>query len=173
MRALFRGLWPLLTVVLIAVAGASPVAAHTDLVGSAPKSGQTLSEPPGEITLRFGADLLSAGATVVAKDSSGAKVDVGPAVVAGREVTAPWPASADSGTYTVAWRAVADDGHPLEGTFTFTVQGSSPVPASPEVSPSQQPAPEPSGGGMNLWLPALFVVALAVVGLLVWRSRGD
>ena len=35
------------------------------------------------------------------------------------------------GLYTVAWRVVADDGHPVTGTFTFTVDLATPSPAAP------------------------------------------
>jgi copper resistance protein C len=180
MPAPIRRMWALLAVAFFAVAVASPAAAHTELVSSNPEDGQTLTAPPEQVTLRFGEDLLPAGAQIVAKDDTGVEVGLGPAEVSGTKLSATWPQTADTGTYTVAWRAVAGDGHPLEGTFTFAVKGagptSSPEPASasPEpVSPSPAAATDESGQGMNLLLPALFVVALAAVGFFVWRSRAD
>jgi methionine-rich copper-binding protein CopC len=172
-------MWALLAVVFLTAAVASPAAAHTELVSSSPEDGQQLSVPPEQINLRFGEDLLTGGAQVVAKDDTGVKVGLGPAEVTGTKLTATWPQTADNGTYTVAWRAVADDGHPLEGTFTFAVKAAQPEAASASPEPlTASPSPaaatdDESGQGMNLLLPALFVVALAAVGFFVWRSRAD
>ena len=115
MPAPIRRMWALLAVAFFAAAVASPAAAHTDLVSSNPEDGQTLTAPPEQVTLRFGEDLLTGGAQVVAKDDTGVKVGLGPAEVSGTRLSATWPQTADGGTYTVSWRAVADDGHPLEG----------------------------------------------------------
>ncbi len=179
MPAPIRRMWALLAVVFLTAAVASPAAAHTDLVSSSPEDGQTLTAPPEQVTLRFGEDLLTAGAQIVAKDDTGVKVGLGPAEVSGTRVSATWPQTADGGVYTVSWRAVADDGHPLEGAFSFTVKAAQPKAASASPEPvTATPSPaaatdDESGQGMNLLLPALFVVALAAVGFFVWRSRAD
>lgn len=173
----FRGLWAMLAAVLVSAAVVSPAAAHTDLVSSDPQDGQTLSSAPDRVTLRFGEDMLAGGAKIVAEDADGAAVDVGPVEVNGPRVSAVWPSAAAAGTYTVAWRAVADDGHPLEGTLRFEITSPSPTAATPDASPvagASPPADEQQGGqGVNLRLPALFLAALVAVGFFVWRSRGD
>lgn len=177
MPAPARRRWVLLVAVLLALTTAAPAAAHTELVSSDPADGQSLSEPPDELTLRFGEDLLPAGAELVAKDASGARVDLGQPEVDGATLSASWPAEAAGGDYTVAYRAVAGDGHPLEGTFGFRITEPEQPEAAPAVSASPATAPQPadpdSGGTPNLAIPVLFVAALLAVGFFVWRSRAD
>jgi methionine-rich copper-binding protein CopC len=169
----------LLAVVLLATAVASPAAAHTDLVSSSPENGATLDAPPDQITLKFAEAVLTSGAQIVATSAKGTTVDLGPAEVAGAKVTAAWPADAAEGRYKVSWRVSGDDGHPLKGTFAFTVDAARPTqsaiaePVDPAASASPVSDTTETSSGVNLLLPALFVAALAAVGLFVWRSRAN
>ena len=180
MPARLRRVWAVLAVALLAVVVASPASAHTDLVSSDPENGATLEAAPDQITLKFAEAVLSSGAQIVAKSADGTKVDLGPAAVSGAKVTSTWPSDAADGAYKVSWRVSGEDGHPLEGTFGFSIKGSEPAAtASAEpVAPVESASPvsdttEESGSGANLLLPALFVAALAVVGFFVWRSRAN
>lgn len=122
MPATRRRGWVLVVAALMALFTVAPAAAHTSLISTDPADGQTLKKPPATVSLRFAEPLLDAGARMVAKDTAGATIDLGPAQVQGQTLTAQWPATADSGTYTVAYRAVAGDGHPLEGRFSFSIE---------------------------------------------------
>lgn len=180
MPAPLRPIWALLAAAILALAATAPVAAHTDLLSTDPADGQSLAEPPEQVVLRFSADLLAAGAQLRVVDESGTQVELGPVRVQKRTVSADWPASAATGAYRVSYRAVARDGHPLQGTFSFRVEGDSaasesPVPAdtASATTPAPTPAPESGGSGPNLLLPGLFLVAVGVVGVLVWRLRAD
>ena len=155
-------------ITLFAVA---PAAAHTDLISTKPKDGATLSAPPQAVTLTFGEDLLTGGDKLVARDADGTAVDLGPSKVEGPTLSATWPASAAAGAYTVSYRAVAEDGHPLEGTVRFTIASpaQSPSPVA-QVQPPAEPA-EQSSSGVTLWAPLALIAALAVAGGLFWRSR--
>lgn len=171
-----RRRWVLAFAMLLAIVTAAPAAAHSDLISTDPTDGQSLAQPPADVSLRFGEDLLPAGYRLVAKDADGVVVALGETEVDGAVLSATWPASAASGQYRVAYRAVAADGHPLEGSFTFTIKGpkaatDTPV---PEASPSPASAPAPAeGSGVNPWLPIGLVAALLVAGVFVWKSRAD
>ncbi len=178
MPARLRRVWALLAVALLATAVASPAAAHTDLVSSDPDNGSTLSAPPEMITLKFAEAVLASGAQIVATAADGAKVNLGPARVDGAKVTATWPRTADEGAYRVSWRVSGDDGHPLDGTFGFAIEGAQPTTSAASAAPLASASPvsdttEETGSGVNLLLPALFVAALAAVGFFVWRSRAN
>jgi methionine-rich copper-binding protein CopC len=151
----------------------APAIAHTDLESSDPKDGATLESAPEQLTLTFGEDLLSQGGKLTAKDDTGVQVNLGPVQVKGARLTAAWPATADAGTYSVAYRAVAADGHPLEGRIRFTVTPSGQTPtASATPVTATEPPPQPSAS--NPWIvaaPLLLIAALAAGGLYVWRSR--
>lgn len=131
-----------LVIVCAGVVGAAPAMAHTDLESSSPNDGATLSEVPASIDLTFSESVLSEGAAIVVRTDTDTPVDVGAVTVDGATVSVAWPADADSGRFNVAWRVVADDGHPIEGTLSFTIEAPSPAPtsASPTAT-SASPSP--------------------------------
>jgi hypothetical protein len=59
---------------------------------------------------------------VVTGPEAGAWEQGGP-TVDGATVTQPLRPLEPSGVYEVTWRVVADDGHPISGTFAFTYAG--------------------------------------------------
>ncbi|ROZ65647.1 copper resistance protein CopC [Kocuria soli] len=102
------------------VALPSPVWAHDSLLSSTPGDDARVSEAPDEVEMTFSADLLDVGHQVRVTDSSGADVTDGEPTVEGSTVTQELTASdAQDETYTVVWRVVSSDGHPIEGTFTY------------------------------------------------------
>ncbi|MFG3441996.1 copper resistance CopC family protein [Nonomuraea sp. NPDC047897] len=130
----------LLTVLVLACAAAglpAPALAHNVLVGSDPKDGATLSSAPDRITLVFDQPARQGYAQVSVTGPDGsARVD-DPAVVAAEKVTVkvrPLPAN---GAYTVGYRILSADGHPVTGKITFTLQATAPAPSDP---PAAQPA---------------------------------
>nr|WP_201470142.1 copper resistance CopC family protein [Microbacterium hydrocarbonoxydans] len=143
----------LLTAFLVLVSPLS-ASAHDSLISSSPEAGSTVDTLPSELTLTFSAKLIDAeGATeVVVTDASGASVTDGPATVDGALVTQPLAAEAEAGTYTVMWRVVSSDGHPISEQFSFTVTSSTVVePTAPEntptaeaTQPAQTAAPAPT-----------------------------
>ena len=184
MPATRRRGWVLVVAALMALFTVAPAAAHTSLISTDPADGQTLKKPPATVSLRFAEPLLDAGARMVAKDTAGATIDLGSAQVQGQTLTAQWPATADSGTYTVAYRAVAGDGHPLEGRFSFSIESAtrspeppapaeSAVTASPEVSASPVAAATEQNSGINPLVWVLAALALLGGGIFIWRSRAD
>lgn len=160
----------LLTAAAITLFAVAPAAAHTELESSDPANGATLQTAPEQVSLTFGEDLLAEGDKLVAKDDTGVQVSLGPSQVRGPELSATWPSTADAGTYTVSYRAVAEDGHPLEGRITFTIATES---AAPQATPTPAAA-QTEQSTTNPWLiaaPVLLIAALAAGGLYVWRSR--
>lgn len=171
-----RRRWVLLVAAFFVVSIAVPAAAHTDLVSSDPQQGQTLTTAPDTIRLTFGEDLLTAGDRLVAEAADGASVDLGPSSVKGAVLSADWPTTAGSGQYTVSYRAVAEDGHPLEGRITFQITDKSAAPST-VASPSPVAAPtqtQPQASSpVRILAPALLIAALLGAGFFVWRSRAD
>ena len=54
-------------------------------------------------------------------DSVGATVPTPDPVVDGHTVTWPMPEDLADGSYTVTWKLVSSDGHPVAGAFSFGV----------------------------------------------------
>jgi methionine-rich copper-binding protein CopC len=103
----------------IALLSASPVFAHAALKVSAPASGATVAAPH-DLSLTFSekVHLTAIKLTADGKDVSGVAVDR--AAAAAPTFTVPLPHLAPA-KYEVRWSALGDDGHPVNGTFTFTV----------------------------------------------------
>lgn len=130
------------TVLVWSAISASPVAAHAELTSISPEDGVVLVEPPTSIDLTFSEPLITAAATVVVTDDRGVVVTRDRSQVDGRAVSVLWPADAPSGDYTIAYRVVSGDGHPIKGTSRFTLRQPVPTP-TPETSGA--PTPETSG----------------------------
>lgn len=110
----------------------APAQAHDTLLSSDPEDGATLETSPEAIALTYSADILEVSPLVRISDESGTELaEIVPAIE-GPVATATLPEPLPAGTHTVQWRVVSSDGHPIEGTFTITVE--------------QDPA-EPSDGG--------------------------
>ncbi|HEX7057504.1 MAG TPA: copper resistance protein CopC [Bacilli bacterium] len=96
------------------------VFAHTELVASTPADGSTNTTPVREISLTFSENIQSFS-TVAIQNGAGQEVKPDQLVVDGKSMKATFASPLPDGSYTVAWKAVADDGHIAQGTFSFTV----------------------------------------------------
>ncbi len=115
---------------------AEPAAAHSRLVATTPAADSVLPTAPGEITLSFNESVSSRYTHVAVTRTDGTSVVIGATVVEGATVHQPLSALAD-GRYTVSYQAVSEDGHPVGGTFAFTVAGrASPQAADAGAAPS-------------------------------------
>ncbi len=125
---------------------APTAAAHTELRSSNPAAGVTLDAAPATVVLTFNEAVQAEFAQVAVLDAAHAHFESGVASVVGENVSQAVSAL-PGGAYTVSWRVVADDGHPVTGTFAFNVAAPPPVsPTSTPVAESASPtnAPEPT-----------------------------
>jgi methionine-rich copper-binding protein CopC len=104
--------------------GGTNVAAHGQLVSVSPANGSTVSAAPVSVVLTF-SEAVSSTFAVVRVSRAGEVVSEGRAIVEGAVVTQRLTASLDSGLYTVAYRVVSSDGHPVSSTTTFRLAGAS------------------------------------------------
>ena len=154
---------------------AAPAAAHTALVGSQPSAGGALTAGATQVSLSFSGRVRAELSTVVVTGPDGADHARGPLVVRGAEVVQPLAGPLPAGDWTLLYRVVAADGHPLTGAVPFTVSAtastrSTPTPSGPAASPAA-PAPEPAApgssaaatGGSSSWVLG-GALAVAVVG---------
>jgi len=133
-----------LGVLAAAVLGtAEPAAAHDQLIETSPAADSTVETAPTEITLLFNQDVLDISTEVVVHDAAGSVVLDTAGSTEGPKVTAPFTTVLAAGAYTVAWRVVSGDGHPIQGSFAFSVAVSSAPSPTSSVAAS---APSPTAG---------------------------
>lgn len=109
--------------VVALVLPAGPAAAHAELVESDPVDNAVVAESPRAVTLRFSEGIETALGALRLFDATGEPVTVGPTERpdgAGDAVRVSVPELA-RGTYLVAWRVTSADGHPIQGSFLFSV----------------------------------------------------
>jgi copper resistance protein C len=117
----------------------SPAAAHDVIEAAEPADGSVLASVPAAVKLTFNNTPIALGAAVVVQDQNGVDQSEGGALIIDNHVAQAVKAGAPAGHYTVTWRVVSSDSHPIEGRFTFTVTGTagssssatSPVSAAP------------------------------------------
>ncbi|MEU4360799.1 copper resistance CopC family protein [Promicromonospora sp. NPDC023987] len=101
-----------------------PASAHDQLLSSDPKDGATLDEPPASITLTFSSAPLDTGIEIVLAGPDGTTARGEDIQVDDEVVTAQLADDLPAGAYDVAWHVVSSDGHPIDGEFSYVVEGS-------------------------------------------------
>ncbi|MBB5785066.1 copper resistance CopC family protein [Nonomuraea jabiensis] len=113
----------LLTVLLLAfaAAGIAPPAAqaHNVLISSDPKDGATLPAAPARVTLVFDQAVRQGYAQVGVTGPDGSSWADGAAEVAAERVSVRVKPLPSAGAYTVGYRILSADGHPVTGKITF------------------------------------------------------
>ena len=156
---------------------ASPASAHSQLLATSPADGTTLSSPMAEVTLTFNervrgtftmvavnGPLIEGSGTVSYSDGHAQVID---------DVVHQKVYPLRSGAYSVAWRTISADGHPVEGLFHFTIA----LPAGDEPKDGP-PTPAATSGqtrgkiGWFLGGVAVVVIGGGVAALMMRRRSG-
>jgi methionine-rich copper-binding protein CopC len=169
-----RRLWVVPAAVAILAGIAMPADAHTSLRSSSPASGATVPSP-ARIVLTYGDPVIVP--RVIVTDTAGGHHEAGPAHAVDEQVTQRVSGPLAPGAYTVGWRVVASDGHPVSGEYRFTVRDTAasarttatpPASGSPGATVSPTPpagsrSPGAGGPGARLWT-GLILGLIAVCG---------
>ncbi|MFG2359234.1 copper resistance protein CopC [Streptomyces sp. NPDC048521] len=128
---------------LVLFGAAAPASAHAALRGTDPADGALLRAAPRYLTLTFTESVGLLTDSFRVYDPENHRVRTGPADHApGRSDTArvALPAKPAEGTYTVAWRVVSADSHPVSGALTFSIGKRTATTASPAPDRTENPA---------------------------------
>ncbi|UKD59097.1 copper resistance protein CopC [Amycolatopsis sp. FU40] len=154
---------------------ASTAEAHSFLESSTPAKDSELSSAPEKIVLTFN-EPLDRGFTELAVvgpdgathwESAGAAVD-------GPTLSAPVKPLGPAGKYTVAYRVVSADGHPVSGSYSFTLAKAGAGVAAPVAPPSATQAAHTApaagndtGSGIPVWAWIAAAAVLLIAGGIV------
>ncbi|MER7080382.1 hypothetical protein SAMN02982929_04448 [Saccharopolyspora kobensis] len=155
--------------------GAGTALAHNVLVSSDPADGAKLSTGPGEIRLTFDQPVRAGEGynTVNVVGPDGTYWTDGEVRVEGNSVTAPVRELGPAGTYTVGYRILSNDGHPVPGKVTFELtQAGNGTPAEPPQNADQPTEQSGESGGMPIWPWIVGVVVLVGLGLVLALRLG-
>lgn len=124
------------------IAGAGSATAHDVLQSSDPANGSSLTTAPTQLTLTFSASPQDGFTTVTVTGPDGKHYPVGDLSEMDTTVTAPIGPLGPAGEYTVGYRILSSDSHPVAGSIVFTL--TAPDPAAAGATGSGTADPEPS-----------------------------
>lgn len=110
--------------VVLLVSTPSPVLAHGALKSSVPAKGAHLTAAPRELRLTFteAPELTFTRVELIGPDGRPVTLDTIRAVAdSARAIVAPIAGPLIAGGYTVRWQIAGADGHPVRGSFAFTI----------------------------------------------------
>lgn len=93
---------------------AAAAQAHDVLVSTNPADGSVVATVPATIGLTFDHTPIAIGSMIRVQDVTGADHSDGPVSIVDNHVTQAVKSDAPAGKYTVVWRVVSADGHPIE-----------------------------------------------------------
>jgi methionine-rich copper-binding protein CopC len=188
-RQLLSALFGALFVAAAVLFAAAPASAHDAAESSSPAQGATVATPPEKVSVTFNKDPLALGSQIQVKDAAGTNWAEGAVEIVDNVASQKLRAGAPAGEFTVVWRVVSSDSHPIEGTFKFTATagaagstaGSSTsgtsttgasttagqVPTAGTPQPGTTTAPEPAPDAAEPFPWSLVLFAGTAVGILV------
>ena len=115
-----------IAVVLAALAAAPSAFAHATLQSSDPGGNSIVRESPPTVTLQFSEAVETAFGSIRVYDCGGERVDSGKVDrPSDSSVAVNLDSNLPAGTYTVTWRVISADSHPVAGAFVFSVKAAS------------------------------------------------
>ena len=111
--------------------------AHVEIVSTFPERFANVNPIPREVWIQFSGALQTLDGEAVNSleviDSTGISVNFEDPIIEGAKITTKVSGQSAPGVFTVKYRVVGDDGHVIEGDYTFN--------ASPDYAAEQSPMP--------------------------------
>jgi methionine-rich copper-binding protein CopC len=167
-----RSLVVLLTALVLVVVGRGAAEAHAELVSTSPEDGSRMASAPSSVSLTFGEDVDTGFVAVRAPDDS--MMTTSEPRISGPTMTADLEPSDQRGRFTVAYRVVTGDGHPVTGQFSFTAtEGRHAVHESGHEDPPAEESFVDRHGTLLVVGLALAVLAIGVMLAPLTRGRRE
>jgi len=131
-----RKSWLIAAATVASLAWGSPVSAHGQLDSSSPAPSAVLETAPSEISLDFNEPVTPVARSIEIYNQDGQRIVLGEALVSPDDpsvlIAKDVPAIPD-GLYVVAWRGVSNDGHAIEGAYSFQIGATAPIVATSDL----------------------------------------
>ncbi len=134
-----------LSALLLTALTAAPASAHTRLVSSTPAQGLP-AEAPSEVVLVFNEPVRPGLSALSVRGDDGEEHVAGSPTTGAEDgsVAQALHAPLDPGSYTVAYRVLASDGHPVTGSFEITAVAPAAAPRPPSSDPTGAAPSDPA-----------------------------
>jgi methionine-rich copper-binding protein CopC len=145
--------------------------AHVEIVSSFPERFANVNPIPTQVWIQFSGNLQTLDGEAVNSlevvDSTGIAVNFEDPIIEGAKIMTKISGQSAPGAFTVTYRVVGDDGHVIEGDYTFNASPdyAEAVPTTTSVTPEKSSL---NIGGIVL---AVFLVVF-VVGYIIKEKNG-
>jgi methionine-rich copper-binding protein CopC len=145
--------------------------AHVEIVSSFPERFANVNPIPTQVWIQFSGELQTLDGEAVNSleviDSTGIAVNFEDPVIEGAKIMTKISGQSAPGAFSVRYRVVGDDGHVIEGDYTFNAS-----PDYAEAVPTTTSELEKESS-LNVGLVALVVFAIIlVVGYIIKEKKG-
>lgn len=154
----------------LALVSSPAASAHGEIVSTFPEQYSNATPIPTQVWIQFDGNLQTLDGqainTIDVIDSTGLTVSYGDAIIEGGKISTKLSGQSAPGVFTVNYRIVSEDGHPVEGSYTFN--------ASPNFADDAPTTATASEKSSNLSIGGVvMIVFLGVfaVGFLVKRKN--
>ncbi|OZD07942.1 hypothetical protein CH275_05050 [Rhodococcus sp. 06-235-1A] len=159
----------------------APASAHAALQSSNPAENAALDAAPDEVTLTFNQAVQSNFATVTVIAPDGIDWAASDPSVDGSTVTVDLDGLGAAGEYTIGYRVVSADGHPITGSVPFQLTQAAAAPPVADLdftNEAAQAAPQDTevveDNGFPLWTIGAVVAVVGAAGVLfALRKRSN
>ena len=124
---------------ILLFAFATTVSAHTGLTSSSPAEAEVVAEDIHEVVLEFNSKIESMS-TVKVFNEHEEEIIISTIQVNDNVMTGAFMSPLDNGTYTVDWRIIGADGHPIQGGYSFVVSQEETIDQVADEKTSETPA---------------------------------
>jgi methionine-rich copper-binding protein CopC len=151
---------------------AFPIAAfaHGAMVQATPAADSNVLTAPTEVSIEFDGKLQIIGDTninsIEVTDNQGQLISSPASLVEGNKISTKLQLTDITGLVSVHYRIVSEDGHPVEGDYSFTV-GETPVAISAQSE--ENAGEEVAESGANLLVNGVGILTLISIAFLVVR----
>ncbi|TFD92866.1 copper resistance protein CopC [Jeotgalibacillus sp. R-1-5s-1] len=94
--------------------------AHTHMTGSSPEDGAVIETETTEISVQFDTPIEESGVITIT-DANGQDVPVEEITTGDGELIATLASPLENGDFDAEWNIIGEDGHEMEGSFSFTI----------------------------------------------------
>ena len=165
-----RKLCALLSAAFLLIFSAPFASAHGEIVASFPEQYSNATPIPSQVWIQFDGNLQTldrqAINTIDVIDSTGLTVSYGDPIIEGAKISTKLSGQSAAGVFTVNYRIVSEDGHPVEGSYTFNAS-----PNFADDAPVTTAAPEKSSNLSIGGIVMIVFLGVFAVGLLVKRKN--
>ena len=155
---------------------APPASAHTVLTSADPAENSIVDTLPSAISLTFAEELVSIGNSnsISVKDESGVELVSGKPEVSGAVLSINLAPSEVNGVIKVNYRAVAADGHVINGDYQFTISPKA-IAATDENVPTLFAQDSGSENKISIYLiiSATLVVGGGLLLFFIWKRQSN